>query len=158
MVPCRLGSVVCALLGLTCAVIALWSSSQTPLASEGQVADVPPRLEVINPVIELGQVPVGQTVTLDVRVVNRSSVAGRILNVSRSCDLGGCFDSPLIGPIEVAPGTTVTYPVLFVPGRLGPFEAHIRLYLDDGGVREVRVTVLGIGTTPEKGDDQKPAP
>jgi hypothetical protein len=154
----RVCSAVCGLLGLVCAAVAIWGTIRTPGVGESPPADATPRLEIENPVIELGELKSHETVTFDVRITNRSALPGRVLNVSRSCDLGGCFDSTIDGPVEVAPGGSVTYPVRFAPSGSGPFEAQVRMFLDDGGMRQVKVTVRGVAREPEKGDDPIKAP
>lgn len=54
-------------------------------------------------------------------------------------------------------GGTVEYPCELTVKGPGPFEAEIVLFLEDNGIREVTLTVRGVGVAPEGKTDAPPA-
>jgi hypothetical protein len=96
--------------------------------------------------IDLGEVPIRQDYSVTTRVHNPSHRPARILNVAQGCAEGFCFrsiDGP--EPVLVSAGSTVEYSWLLSVPDVGPFEGQVPLYVDDGGLRTITLTVRGKG-------------
>lgn len=55
--------------------------------------------------------------------------------------------------LTVEPGTTFEYTCELSVKKPGPFEAPMTLFLEDNGIREVTLTVRGVGVAPEGKSD-----
>jgi hypothetical protein len=61
--------------------------------------------------------------------------------------------------VTVGPSQTLEYQVVLTILKPEPFESGMALYLEDNGIREVTLTVRGVGVAPEgKTDDPRPKP
>jgi hypothetical protein len=78
-----------------------------------------------------------------VTVQNRSTEEHRIVGATEACGNNCCVRPKHTGPVSVAPGGTVEFPILIRLSRSGPFEIQVELYLDDDGVRVLPVTIAG---------------
>ena len=66
-----------------------------------------------------------------------------------------CFSSKHHEQVAVGPGETFAYHCKLSVVAAGRFEAAIGLFLEDNGIREVSLTVRGVGVAPaqEPGHD-----
>ena len=135
-------SAVCLLLALACAAAA-WACSRASVESPSEIPGVP-RLQLDNPLIELGTVRARERLAIEVRVINTSTHPACVLTRSPVCGPGGCFIPGLLKPLVIAPSSTAIYPLGFEPYGSGPFEASLRIYVDDDGMRSLTVTIRGI--------------
>ena len=57
----------------------------------------------------------------------------------------GCFGPKQVQGIEIPAQGAIEFPCELSIGRAGPFEAKATVYVDDGGVRDLVLTVRGVG-------------
>ncbi len=59
--------------------------------------------------------------------------------------------------MTIPAGQTVEYPCELTVHKPGPFESEMVLFLEDNGIREVTLTVRGVGVAPEGKTNDPPA-
>ena len=71
-----------------------------------------------------------------------------------------CFSSKHSGQVTVQPSETFIYTCELSIKKPGPFEAPMTLFLEENGIREVRLTVRGVGVasgrTSDASDEKEP--
>jgi hypothetical protein len=82
-------------------------------------------------------------------IANPAGVPRRVVGLVQQCGGVWCVKSRHHEQVVIGPGETFPYTCTLQVRGAGPFEAPLTLYLDDDGLREVTLTVRGIGVEPE---------
>lgn len=101
--------------------------------------------------LDLGEVAAGEEMVVTFRAVNSGSRPRQILNISPRCSLNCCFLAKKEGWMEVPANGQVDYEVEVKTYRPGQFGVETVLFIDDNGLRQVPVKVIG---TAVGGDDE----
>jgi hypothetical protein len=126
--------------------LAGWAAWQ--MVSAPTVNEAVPQLVLDWPVLEVGEQRIGAHEFV-IRVSNPSGRLRQIMGISHGCRPNVCFGPKVEGPVAVPPGETVAYACEFEVAGAGPFEFPIVLCLADGCIREVEMTLRGVGVAPE---------
>jgi hypothetical protein len=115
-----------------------------------------PPVEVEEATRELGEYPVG-TSRLVFRVSNPSDRAAEVVSAPASCGKYCCLKP--VGPerIPIPPGGSAEVELELSVIAPNAFEFQGNLFLNDGGLRAVKLTIRGTGVAP-KGTDAQPKP
>ncbi|MBY0233194.1 MAG: hypothetical protein K2W96_28255 [Gemmataceae bacterium] len=108
-------------------------------------APAPGGLEAVDAVADLGELPIERAFTVTTRLRNTSRRPARILHLGSGCVPGCCFRPLDDAPVEVPPGGTASYSWEIALPEAGPFESQVPLFVDDGGLRTIMLTVRGKG-------------
>jgi hypothetical protein len=84
-------------------------------------------------------------------VSNQSSQPSQILGLAEGCGVNCCYKSKYQVQMTVPPGGAVGYPCLISVRAPGKFEARMVLFLEVQGLRELPLTVRGVGAV--RGDN-----
>lgn len=103
-----------------------------------------PMLTVHEPDRDLGNLPVGVH-EVRFKVENSSSLPLRILGSVPVCGLRSCFTPQIINQIAIPPHATIQLECQLEILSPGEFSCPCTLYLEDGGIRSVKLSVRGIG-------------
>ncbi|VTS08124.1 DUF1573 domain-containing protein [Tuwongella immobilis] len=107
-------------------------------------------LEILNPHIELGEVPSDQPQLVVFRIRNSGSAPKRVVNFPSTCNFTCCYRSVLDGPQIIPPHSELEYVVEVKPRGANPFQVDTLLVLEDIGTRPEHVHIEGIGIDPNK--------
>lgn len=138
-------------------LLAVASASAAGLlwATGRRAIDVP--LDVRCDHLELGKILVGRH-DVAFQIHNPNQQPRHVVGVSECCFANCCVGPKAQQQVEVEPGATQTYVCYIRVKSAGPFEAPITLYLDDDGLREVTLTVRGVGVAPAQEPAHDPPP
>lgn len=126
--------------GVGLMAVAAWSATRYEPRSGPFVVDRPTR--------DLGELHLGEHL-LEFAVTNSADISQRIIGVEGSCNRNCCFEPVSeVGLVPVGPGETYTLRCLVRVHRPGPFEGPVALFVDEGGPREIRLTVKGTCASP----------
>lgn len=89
---------------------------------------------------------------LIVRITNPANVPRRIIGLAEGCGLNCCYFTKHGEIVTVGAGETFEYHVGLLVKGPGPFESGIAIFLEDRGIREVQISVKGVGV--EAGDEK----
>jgi hypothetical protein len=130
---------------LLVAGLAGWSAWRG-YALSGETGSAPPGagLCVERPDRDLGDVPVGEHI-VGFAITNPSAAECRILGVRGLCGLTCCFEPVDDVPVAIRSGQTYTLLCKVRILKSGPFDGAVPVFVDDGGAREIRLTVRGVG-------------
>lgn len=109
------------------------------------------------PSADLGNLQTGNN-EFQVRIMNPNSSPRRVLGLSSGCRANACFLSHHQEPVTIPPGETVTCTWGIELHSPGPFELPLALYLEENGIREVKLTVRGVGVAPAGKTNDPPKP
>lgn len=141
-----------------CAVVGAVLIACAACPSRSPDGPLGPCLQVENPVVDLGPIAVGIHPVATVLVASPYR-SGRVLSLTSGCAEKCCFRPRDENPVLVPAGERVAYPWELNVMGTGAFEAHIALFLDDGGLRQVTLTVRGVGIDAGNNTDgQAPGP
>ncbi len=68
-----------------------------------------------------------------------------------------CFRAKHHSQVTILAGQTAEYPCELTVHKPGPFESEMVLFLEDNGIREVTLTVRGVGVAAGGKTDAPPA-
>jgi hypothetical protein len=117
-------------------------------------APVPP-VEVELPERDLCEQPVGK-LQVSFRVTNPSGHVTEVLGASELCGKDGCFKLLSNAPQAIPPAGSVDVVCELTVVREGPFEISGSLYLNNNGLRAVKLTLRGVGVAPSEAGDATP--
>jgi hypothetical protein len=106
-----------------------------------------PSLVVDWPVLHAGEFTVGCHEII-IRVTNPGSQPRRVLGMLKVCGVNGCVSLKSEAPVTIPPGEVQSIPCQFEIRTAAHFEVPIHLYIEDDGIREVSVTMRGVGIAP----------
>ncbi|VTT99376.1 unnamed protein product [Gemmataceae bacterium] len=114
---------------------------------------VPPVVAVEQPERDLGDYPVG-TSQIVFRVTNPTDHAAEVVNTQAGCGIGCCLKPTAAGRIAVPPGghTDVVCEVTVIEPK--EFEYTGDMYLNDNGLRVVKLAIRGRGVAAGAGPPQ----
>jgi hypothetical protein len=94
----------------------------------------------------------GGETTITFQANNRSNHPVRIVGVNKSCGKNCCVGPKREAPYEIRPHVSENFDCTLAVGKPGAFQGQIRVFADDGGVREIILTVSGeaVAAPPEK--------
>jgi hypothetical protein len=79
------------------------------------------------------------------QVANVSDQPRRVVGAANECVQNVCYKFKLEDPITIAPGKTDDIACELSVSGDGPFEVSMLLYLEDEGIRQVPLSVRGVG-------------
>ncbi len=115
-------------------------------ATRASTSDAAERLVVDPPERDLGEVPAGIR-TVDFKITNTGTRDRRIVGMSGSACIPNCCFGPKepFKNVPLPPGETFVYQCELDVKGTGPFEAPIKVYVDDNGLRTIEIKVRGVG-------------
>lgn len=100
--------------------------------------------------LDFGEQPTQQEFKVPIHISNPTAAPRRIIGVSPSCGKNCCYSPEIMSHIEVPPQGEIEYTCSVYIPRPGPFVCHMKLFLDDCGLRKVTLIVKGTGIETEK--------
>jgi hypothetical protein len=102
---------------------------------------------------DVGERPLGKT-QITFRLRNPSEHAAEVINLPETCGFTCCLKHGLSFPQPLPPGGSLDIACELLITAPGPFDFSNDLYLNDNGLRSVKLTVQGVGVAPGgKADD-----
>jgi hypothetical protein len=92
---------------------------------------------------DLGILAVGKHM-IYFKIANSSSAPLRVFGLSASCGNGVCFGPADYDHVIIPANGVINYYCEIIICKSGPFEKDISIYLEDGGLRNVKLRVKGL--------------
>jgi hypothetical protein len=108
-------------------------------------------VEVESPERDLGEYPVGKS-QIAFRITNPTDRPAEVISVPECCGRACCIKPTLTDRLIIPPGASVDVVCELLVTAPKQFEVSGSLFLNDNGLRAVKLTVRGVGVAPGAGD------